>query len=69
MDICVPGRRGLSVPLQLVLPRYFSCPSTANSLFSLGFQISLNIVFTNNFTVSESFDINIKRLESELKTA
>ena len=55
--------RGASIPIHLVFPRFFVCPITSNSLFSLGFKISLNVIFGNNFTVSESFDIVTKRIK------
>ena len=55
--------RGVSIPIHLVFPRFFVCPTTDNSLFSLGFKISINVIFGNNYTASESFDIVTKRIK------
>lgn len=53
--------RGLAIPLHLIFPRFFVCTSTSSSLFSLAFHLTLSVVFANNVTVSETFDIVTKR--------
>jgi len=55
--------RGASIPVHLVFPRFFVSPTTSNSMFSLGFRISINVFFGNNYSVSENFDIVTKRIK------
>ena len=55
--------RGASIPIHLVFPRFFVSPTTSNSIFSLGYKISINVIFGNNYSVSESFDIVTKRIK------
>jgi hypothetical protein len=53
--------RGFSIPMHLVFSRFFVCPTTTNSLSSLGFNINIYVIFGNNYTAAESFDIVTKR--------
>ena len=53
--------RGQSVPFQFLLPRYFCCPNTSNSVFSLSFQMSVSVTLGNGYVASETMDIVIKR--------
>ena len=53
--------RGQTVPLHFLLPRYFSCPNTSNSLCSVSFQMSVTVTLGNGYVASEIVDIVIKR--------
>ncbi len=53
--------RGQSVPFHFLLPRYFSCPNTTNSVFSVSFQMSVSVTLGNGYVASETVDIVIKR--------
>ena len=52
---------GVDIPIKFVIPRYFTCPSITHSMFSVSFQMSVNITFTNGFMASEVIDLEFKR--------
>jgi hypothetical protein len=52
----------LKVKSFIHLLRFFVCPTTTNSMFSVAFQLTISVMFANNTTVSESFDIVTKRM-------
>ena len=52
---------GVDIPLQLLLPRYFTCPNIDNEIFTLDFQVSVNIAFSNGFLLTETLDLNLIR--------
>ena len=51
------GLVGLYVPLFMVLPRYFSCPSKNTSAFGINFEANISVIFTDNHIVSENIPI------------
>lgn len=56
-----PGLVGLYVPLFMVLPRYFSCPSKNTSAFGINFEANISVIFEDNHIVSENIPILLYR--------
>jgi len=54
--------RNLAVPIYLVLPRLFTCPSLETPNFRLEFQVSLTVLFQEDLVVSETFPITLHRI-------
>mmetsp|Transcript_2052 Transcript_2052/g.2969 ORF Transcript_2052/g.2969 Transcript_2052/m.2969 type:complete len:300 (+) Transcript_2052:403-1302(+) len=53
--------RGLPIPIYLVLPRLFVCPTMITSIYKVEFEVNLTIQFKEGYTVSENFPIHIYR--------
>ena len=52
---------GVDIPLELMMPRYFTCPSTDIAIFTLDFQVSVSIAFSNGFLLTETLDLTLVR--------
>ena len=53
--------RGLVVPMYMVFPRLFSCPSVRTSRFRIEFEVNLLIVLGDGHLITENFPIEIMR--------
>ena len=53
--------RGLPVPMHMVFPRLFSCPTTISQLFKIEFDVNLIVVFGDGYMVTENFPIVVVR--------
>jgi hypothetical protein len=53
--------RNVAIPMYLVFPRLYSCPTIVSSAFNVEFEINLIITFVNGFTVTENFPIKLYR--------
>lgn len=56
-DVC----RNLAIPMYMVFPRLYSCPTLLTNSFRIEFEINLIISFNNGFTVTENFPIKLFR--------
>jgi hypothetical protein len=56
--------RNLIVPMYMVFPRLYSCPtSLANAQFKIEFEVNLIVVFGDGYMITENFPINLFREE------
>lgn len=53
--------RALSIPLHMVFPRYFSCPSTVTNAFQLDFEVNVTVVFVGNEVVAANVPLVLCR--------
>mmetsp|Transcript_21003 Transcript_21003/g.30315 ORF Transcript_21003/g.30315 Transcript_21003/m.30315 type:complete len:301 (+) Transcript_21003:120-1022(+) len=53
--------RNMVVPMYMVFPRLFSCPTVSNSLFKLDFEVNLIVIFGDGYMVTENFPITLFR--------
>ena len=53
--------RGLAVPIHMVFPRLFTCPSVSTAHFQLDFSVNVVIVFEDDHLVSENFPLKLMR--------
>lgn len=56
-DVC----RGLSVPIYMIFPRLFTCPTTAARTFKIEFEVNLVVMFADGHLLSQNFPIQIVR--------
>lgn len=56
-DVC----RNLSIPIYMIFPRLFTCPTLATSNFKIEFEVNIVVVFTDDHLVSENFQIKLTR--------
>ncbi|XP_059216529.1 vacuolar protein sorting-associated protein 26C [Stomoxys calcitrans] len=56
----------LEIPIYMVLPRLFSCPTLITKNFKIEFEVNLVIVFKDDYIISENFPIVLKRLNGPL---
>eukprot|EP01094_Clydonella_sp_ATCC50884_P022388 TRINITY_DN5124_c0_g1_i1.p1 TRINITY_DN5124_c0_g1~~TRINITY_DN5124_c0_g1_i1.p1 ORF type:complete len:297 (-),score=88.83 TRINITY_DN5124_c0_g1_i1:288-1178(-) len=54
--------RGISIPLYMVFPRLFTCPTTAARTFKVEFELNLVIMLTDGHLISENFPIKLMRV-------
>lgn len=56
-DVC----RGVVIPLYMVFPRLFTCPTLATSNFKVEFEVNIVIIFHDDYLVTENFPIKLLR--------
>lgn len=56
-DIC----RNLVVPLYMIFPRLFTCPTMITDTFKVEFEINLIVVFGDGYMVTEGFPVELYR--------
>ncbi|KAL0829503.1 hypothetical protein ABMA28_003024 [Loxostege sticticalis] len=56
-DVC----RARDVPLYMVLPRLFTCPTTTTHNFKIEFELNIAVIFEDDYLVTENFPILLLR--------
>ncbi|XP_065678263.1 vacuolar protein sorting-associated protein 26C isoform X1 [Hydra vulgaris] len=56
-DVC----RGISIPIYMVLPRLFTCPTLETTNFKIEFEVNLIVVFSDDHILTENFPIRVYR--------
>lgn len=56
-DVC----RNLKIPIYMVFPRLFTCPTMETPNFKIEFEANVVVVFNNDHLVTENFPIRIYR--------
>ncbi|KAJ8729085.1 hypothetical protein PYW07_006781 [Mythimna separata] len=56
-DVC----RARDIPLYMVLPRLFTCPTTSTVNFKIEFELNIAIIFDDDYLVTENFPILLLR--------
>ncbi|XP_021188789.2 vacuolar protein sorting-associated protein 26C isoform X2 [Helicoverpa armigera] len=56
-DVC----RARDVPLHMVLPRLFTCPTTTTVNFKIEFELNIAVIFDDDYLVTENFPILLLR--------
>ncbi|NP_001084757.1 uncharacterized protein LOC431791 [Xenopus laevis] len=57
-DVC----RGLPIPLYMVFPRLFTCPTLETTNFKIEFEVNVVIIFHDDHLVTENFPLNLCRM-------
>ncbi|KAI9588115.1 vacuolar protein sorting-associated protein 26C [Glossina fuscipes] len=52
----------LDIPLYMILPRLFTCPTLITKNFKIEFEVNLVIIFKDDYLISENFPIVLHRL-------
>ncbi len=53
--------RQLGIPLYMLFPRLFTCPSTRCESFSVEFEVNVIVVFEDQYMVTENFPVVLVR--------
>jgi hypothetical protein len=53
--------REMVVPMYMVFPRLFSCPTVSSPMFKIEFEVNLIIVFGEGYMITENFPITLSR--------
>ena len=53
--------RNLVVPMYMVFPRLFSCPTISTPTFALEWEVNLIVLFDNGYMVTENFPVTLYR--------
>lgn len=56
-DIC----RNFTVPLYMVFPRLFSCPTVMTSIFQVEWEVNLIIIYGEGYMITENFPVALYR--------
>eukprot|EP00041_Stephanoeca_diplocostata_P025304 m.659164 g.659164 ORF g.659164 m.659164 type:complete len:164 (-) comp22722_c0_seq1:3452-3943(-) len=56
-DVC----RDLAIPLYMIFPRLFTCPTLATDNFKVEFEVNIVIVLTTGDLITENFPIKLLR--------
>ena len=57
-DVC----RGVPLPIYMVFPRLFTCPTLSTSNFKVEFEVNIVVVFQDDHLVTENFPIKLTRV-------
>lgn len=53
--------RGLAIPLYMIFPRIFTCPTSISDSFRVEFEVNIIVVFEDSYMVTENFPIRLYR--------
>ena len=56
-DVC----RNLVIPMYMIFPRLFTCPTMITDTFKVEFEVNLLVVFCDGYMVTEDFPIELYR--------
>ncbi|KAL9964929.1 hypothetical protein ACROYT_G028643 [Oculina patagonica] len=56
-DVC----RGLRIPIYMIFPRLFTCPTLATANFKIEFEVNVVIVLQDDHLITENFPIKVIR--------
>lgn len=51
----------ITVPMYMVFPRLFSCPTVLTALFRIEFEVNLVLVFGDGYMITENFPLVLYR--------
>ena len=57
-DVC----RNIPIPIYMIFPRLFTCPSLNTNNFKIEFEVNVIVVFQDDHLVTENFPIKLLRL-------
>jgi len=58
-DVC----RGMAMPIFMVFPRLFTCPTLATRTFKIEFEINLVVMLSDGHLITENFPIRLVRCD------
>ncbi|XP_039278853.1 vacuolar protein sorting-associated protein 26C [Nilaparvata lugens] len=53
--------RGLAIPVYMIFPRMFTCPTLTTSNFKVEFEVNIVIIFGDEHIITENFPITLVR--------
>jgi len=56
-DVC----RGMSIPMHMIFPRLFTCPTIAAKNFKVEFEVNVVILLQDHHLITENFPIRLYR--------
>jgi hypothetical protein len=56
-DVC----RGIVIPIHMIFPRLFTCPSLVTTNFKIEFEVNVVAIFEDNHLITENFPIKLIR--------
>lgn len=59
-DVC----HGITIPIYMVFPRLFVCPTLDTTNFKIEFEVNLVVVFLDNQLIMEKFPVKLTRFWS-----
>eukprot|EP01090_Pellita_catalonica_P003303 TRINITY_DN12976_c0_g1_i1.p1 TRINITY_DN12976_c0_g1~~TRINITY_DN12976_c0_g1_i1.p1 ORF type:complete len:239 (+),score=27.79 TRINITY_DN12976_c0_g1_i1:161-877(+) len=54
--------RGMAIPLFMIFPRLFTCPTVASKTFKVEFEVNVVVLLANGHLITENFPIRLLRL-------
>jgi hypothetical protein len=60
-DVC----KGMSIPIFMVFPRLFTCPTIATRTFKIEFEINLVLMLKDGHLITENFPIKLVRCDDK----
>ena len=52
---------GLEIPLYMLFPKIYSCPTFIHEKFQIEFQVNLIVIFQNGYQLTENIPIRLYR--------
>lgn len=54
--------RQISIPMYMIFPRLFTCPTLETPNFRIEFEINVVVVFVDDYMIAENFPITLHRV-------
>ena len=55
--------RNMVIPIYMVLPRVYTCPTLSTATFAVGFEVNLQVVLEDGYMVSETVQVGRHRVQ------
>jgi hypothetical protein len=55
--------RNMIVPMYMIFPRLFSCPTIISSKFKIEFEVNLIVVFCDGYMITENLPLHLGRYD------
>lgn len=56
----------MTIPIYMIFPRLFTCPTVASSNFKVEFEINVVVLLQDGHLITENFPIKLVRLSDKL---
>jgi hypothetical protein len=53
--------RGVPIPIYMIFPRLFTCPTLCTTNFKIEFEINLVVIFNDGKLITENFPLKLTR--------
>ena len=54
---------GWKIPVHMVFPRLFTCPTAVGKTFKVEFEVNLVILFSDGHLLTENFPLKLSRIQ------
>jgi len=53
--------RNVDIPIYMIFPRQFVCPTIQTNVFAIAFELNINVIFEDNYVAAENVPLILYR--------